>query len=521
VTDGAAAETWARKQLVVHFDGQLWEMHCAAHAWDLLMERVAKTTFMESIVKALNEIIAFIYQHSFVKALWERIQCVISMPRAAGTRFTTFHITVVACRRNEPAIRTLFTDPELKEWLLHDNTGKRYAELYEELAEKYVNQNSFWRRLEFFDMLFGIFVKALRIADNGQANLSPIAQSYFEVEKQVSEMSDDVAGYISERCAMSHRQVRQLAFDKQDPSDCEGISVDEIVNTVVKDALKFYKDDLIQPPVLAASICDPALIWADPPVPEFPGAMAAFNKLLSVRCNGDFNLEINVSSGLTAMRDKTGVFAGDVMSSHARNDLPSFWNRARTCPLGKALADTMAVPLLAANGASCCVERVHKRCKLVKNRLSNRRTDENVLSMVQMHAVWESEKMEAKAGAVGDQLQSVWEAYKAQRRVYKRKKAMVDNLEQVLCHAAGRGSNDPGSAIARPETIKQVMDMARETYTRPVNDSILGVLGADMCVGGSDDDGSDNAGGDDGDEYAEEGESDEGDEGHDESGNED
>mmetsp|Transcript_8495 Transcript_8495/g.16931 ORF Transcript_8495/g.16931 Transcript_8495/m.16931 type:complete len:279 (+) Transcript_8495:536-1372(+) len=171
VTDGAAAETWARKQLVLHFKGLLWEMRCAAHAWDLFMERVAKKTFMESVVKAVNEIIAFIYQHGFVKALWDCISCVICMPRAAGTRFATFHITVVAFRCNEPAIRTLFADPELKQWVLTDKTGKLHADTFEDLAERYVTQNACWRRLEVFYLLFGPFVTALLVADNGAANL--------------------------------------------------------------------------------------------------------------------------------------------------------------------------------------------------------------------------------------------------------------------------------------------------------------------------------------------------------------
>mmetsp|Transcript_8495 Transcript_8495/g.16933 ORF Transcript_8495/g.16933 Transcript_8495/m.16933 type:complete len:175 (+) Transcript_8495:1418-1942(+) len=174
-------------------------------------------------------------------------------------------------------------------------------------------------------------------------------------------MSEDVAGYISKRCSMLHRQVQQLCFDAQGPDDSDHISVDDIVNTVVKDALESYKDDLLQKPSLAAAHCDQSLIWSDSRTQEFPGAMAAFQELLSVLCNGNFNLEINCMSCLSAMRDKTGVFAGQMMAGLARTDQSAFWKVAKTCPKGKALAETMAVPLLNANSASCCVERIHKR----------------------------------------------------------------------------------------------------------------------------------------------------------------
>ena len=96
--------------------------------WDLVLEKSSKGVSMNCIVKQINHLIAFIYNHGFIKAHWDWLQFVKNMPRAAGTRLATFQITVQAILDNELAIKVLFELEEIRVWLQENLHGRKQAD---------------------------------------------------------------------------------------------------------------------------------------------------------------------------------------------------------------------------------------------------------------------------------------------------------------------------------------------------------------------------------------------------------
>ena len=210
------------------------------------------------------------------------------------------------------------------------------------------------------------------------------------------------------------------------------------------------------------------------------GGLEAFQAVVDIRCNGDVDKSVSILSAFVSMHAKAGdVFSRSNMAKFAEDgDLSAFWMWAGTDPSAVLLRDVITVPLLAVNGASCCVERMHKQCKIAKGRYNNRRSDKNVLKMLQMQAVWHAD---AKPEGGACHLDSVNKSWRAARTAMTRKRKEVDHVRSVMSHAIASGSVSatPGD-VMRPELVKDIVKKAEELWRHDQDqkDDLYLIIGA-------------------------------------------
>lgn len=242
------------------------------------------------------------------------------------------------------------------------------------------------------------------------------------------------------------------------------------------------------PPTLAAAMCDPALVYRDGGAYEVEGGLKAFRTLLEQRVlqDPDENYEsvdkmANIMSALSAMRSHSGeLFSRPDMRRLAAKDLTGFWHWAGTDPNAKLLQDVMAVPLLSVCGSSSDVEPMHKKCNIIKGLYSNRRTEHNVLRMLQLQCMWAAEREEATTET--NVFDSVAHNYLCAKRTHKRKIAELEQTHLVLQVANNTnviGSLNGGSSVVRPEKMAMLLDLAKEHVSHPNAGSLEELLGVD------------------------------------------
>ena len=140
----------------------------------------------------------------------------------------------------------------------------------------------------------------------------------------------------------------------------------------------------------------------------------------------------------------------------------------------------MAVPLPAVCGSSSDVERMHKKCNIVKGRYSNCRSEHNVLRMLQLQCMWAAEREEATTETTV--FDEVADNYLCARRTHRRKIAELQQTHQVLQVANNTnviGTLNGGSSVVRPEKMAMLLDLAKEHVSHPEAGSLAELLGVD------------------------------------------
>lgn len=317
------------------------------------------------------------------------------------------------------------------------------------------------------------FVKVLRVADNGKSNLSDLCTGFFDVKKMYDEMGNDAASWLEKATNISFVRLNRLVFDGQK-------SLDDVVNSCRR-ALATYQKDCVQDLTLAAAMVDPQLVYREGGAWEVPGGMEPFRSILEIRCNSDVDKASQCMAALSAMR----LFRRPEMAKLAMTDVDAFWYWAGTDPDAKMLCDVMAVPLLSAVGASSCVERMHKKCNIIKSRYSNQHSDKNVLQFMQLQNMWDTVLVAGKHEV--DVFDAVAHEYYETLRKKRRQIADVNQIKRVLDHAMGTGSFTGGSDVVHAENLTAVLTSAAEVLSLTEVQSMAALLGVDNDVDDDDD----------------------------------
>ncbi|WOL10682.1 hypothetical protein Cni_G19441 [Canna indica] len=100
-------------EIIEHDYPHIYWTPCAVHCVDLMMKDIGDIPMVKSTVKKAQQIIYFIYNHTWVHALMKNFaECEILRPRAA--RFATNFIALRLLQQKKAALRTMFTKPLYK-----------------------------------------------------------------------------------------------------------------------------------------------------------------------------------------------------------------------------------------------------------------------------------------------------------------------------------------------------------------------------------------------------------------------
>ncbi|XP_031258298.1 uncharacterized protein LOC116116350 [Pistacia vera] len=158
VTDGASNYVAIGRMLEKKRRKPFWSP-CAAHCLDLILEDIGKiTVFYDTIAKA-EQVISFIYRHTWVLNLYRKFSKDKELARPAVTRFATSFLTLSCIMDSKLALRSMFAS---EEWAnsTHATTvkGKKVVDII-------LSDTRFWKSIQFALKCVDPLVEVLRLVD--------------------------------------------------------------------------------------------------------------------------------------------------------------------------------------------------------------------------------------------------------------------------------------------------------------------------------------------------------------------
>jgi len=163
ITDNAINYVAAGKMLMERHRLLFWTP-CAAHCIDLMLEDIAKLSFVKEVIDRAKSIPKFIYNHAFILNLMRRCTKNKELQRSAITRFATNFITLQSLLKCQFELKQMFVYDEWRDCRYsRREDGKAIARL--------VYLDSFWEGMEEVCSISEPLVKVLRLVDGDKPTM--------------------------------------------------------------------------------------------------------------------------------------------------------------------------------------------------------------------------------------------------------------------------------------------------------------------------------------------------------------
>ena len=193
ITDNAANYVAAGKMLMERHRSLFWTP-CAAHCIDLMLEDIAKLSFVKEVIDRARSIPKFIYNHAFILSLMRRCTKNRELQRPAITRFATNFITLQSLLKCQFELKQMFVCDEWRDCRYsRREDGRAIARL--------VYLDSFWEGMEEVCSISEPLVKVLRLVDGDKPTMPYLYEAMDRAKEAIRSY------YVGKGTPGFHRQM--------------------------------------------------------------------------------------------------------------------------------------------------------------------------------------------------------------------------------------------------------------------------------------------------------------------------